>query len=93
MATIEAIARKNEQRMEQILEELRSINAVLSAAFPAAVASVTGEEDSDETDLDSMTVVELKALADQHGIEYTAKSTKAELVALLKTLVNHPLAG
>jgi hypothetical protein len=47
------------------------------------VATPTSVSDDVETDLSTMTVTQLKAYADAHGIAYTSSMTKAELIEVI----------
>lgn len=40
--------------------------------------------DDDDSEFESMTKDQLKAILDEHELEYDSKDTKAELVAILK---------
>lgn len=49
-----------------------------------ALGLLPNEESAESKNVDSLNKDEIKEILDEKGIEYTAKATKPELVALLK---------
>lgn len=77
--------KKEKEQQFSIIDLLNNqelINARIEEREPVGIAKEPEEEETEEVDVESMTVAELKAALEEVGIDYPASALKADLVQL-----------